>query len=232
MMKRTSQTVGMLLALAAIVALTGCQNAKDMQITELQRQVDDLSAANADLEDRLTSALRGGDSASQTALQLQSQLDDSRRQLADLRRQLAAAQSGGVTRGPDMPAGWEGTQGFHWTGVGTDILFSSGKAKLKKGGESAIAEIVSTIQSQWPGKKIFIIGHTDSDPIKKTKHLWDSNLDLSANRAMTVAHEFYKLGVDKKLVYAAGQGEHNPEASNDTAANKKLNRRVVIAVVN
>ena len=231
MMKRKSQTVGVLLALAAIVALTGCQ-AKDMQITELQRQVDDLSAANADLEARLADALSSADRSAQTALSLQSQLDDARRQLADARRQLAAAQTGGMARGSEMPAGWEGTEGFRWTGVGTDILFDSGKASLKKDGESALAEIIRTIQSQWPGKKIFIIGHTDNDPIMKTKNLWEDNLDLSANRAMTVAREFYKQGVDKKLVHAAGQGEYNPEAPNDNSANKKLNRRVVIAVVN
>jgi chemotaxis protein MotB len=219
-MKRALRIAGGLLGLAAVVMLPACDSAKDMQIDELQRQVDQLQADRNDLESRLASALSAGDQARQMALSLQEQLDEARRQLAE-----------GTIESPELPPGWEGTDQFAWIDVADDILFDSGKATFKEGGSEHVAEIAATIQSEWPDRQIWIIGHTDTDPIKVTKHLWEDNLDLSLNRAATVGREFYKLGLDAQQVFVAGQGEYRPKAPNDTEPNKAMNRRVEIIVV-
>lgn len=219
-MKRVSRGFSLLLGLAAISMLTACESAKKWQIDELQQQVDALRAENDDLESRLAQALGAGDQARQMALSLQQQLDEARAQLA-----------AGLAEQPDLPPDWAGTDRFVWTDVADDILFDSGKATFKKGGAEKVAEIVATIQENWPERQVWIIGHTDTDPIKVTKHLWKDNLDLSLNRAATVGREFYTLGIDPKQVLVAGQGEHRPKAPNDTKANKTLNRRVEIIVV-
>ena len=219
-MKRNSSLVGAMLALVTIVFIPACNNAKDMQIAELQRQLDDCQGDLQDLESRYAAALSAGDQARQMALSLQQQLDECRRQLA-----------AGTGMEADLPEGWDGTSSFAWLDIGTDILFDSGKASLKSGASEALQQIANTIKAEFPGRKIFIVGHTDSDPIRVTKNLWTDNLDLSQGRAATVAREFYKLGLDAKSVYAAGQGEFNPKAPNDTKANKALNRRVMIFAV-
>ena len=200
-MQGNLRRISVLLALTAVILLPACESGKDMQIAELQQQVDDLRFQRSDLESRLAAALNGGDQARQMALSLQQQLDEARRQLAE-----GEAQPG------HLPEGWEGTGQIAWVPLAGDLLFDSGKAKLKAGG-------VETV-----------IGHTDSDPIKVTKNLWDDNLDLSANRAMTVARELQKLGVDASRIIAGGQGEYNPRAPNDEAS-KAQNRRVEIIAV-
>lgn len=219
-MKGTSKGVGALLAALAIVMLPACDSSKDMQITELQRQVDDLLAERGDLESRLAAALNGGDQARQMALSLQQQLDEARRQLAE-----------GLAVQPELPLDWKGTDRIAWIDIGTDILFDSGKASLKKKGMDRVRELAATIKAEFPDRDIWVIGYTDTDPIKVTKHLWTDNLDLSLNRAATVGREFYKLGLDADNIFVAGQGEHRPAAPNDTKANKTLNRRVEIVAV-
>ncbi len=225
-MKGTSRSIGLVLALAGLVVLPACQNAKDMQISELQRQVDDLTAANDDLKERLQSALGAADKANQLALSLQQQLDDCRRQLAAARQPVVEERPQG-----QAPPGWQQVGKVIWTDVGTDILFDSGKAKLKKGAHETLRQLAETIKANFPDRQIWVIGHTDSDPIKKTKHLWIDNLDLSLNRAATVARELYKLGVEPAKVYVAGQGEYRPKVPNDSKANKALNRRVEIIAI-
>jgi chemotaxis protein MotB len=219
-MKGTSLCLGALLALAAVLMLPGCESGKDMQIDELQRQVNDLQTERSDLESRLAAALSGGDQARQMALSLQQQLDEARRQLAE-----------GLVGQPELPPGWEGTDRFAWVDVADDILFDSGKASFKKGGAERVGELASTIQAEWPERQVWIIGHTDTDPIKVTKNLWQDNLDLSLNRAATVAREMYKYGIDPQRLVVAGQGEYRPKVPNDTDVNKAQNRRVEIVAV-
>lgn len=215
-MKRMSRGIGVSLALTAIVLLPACSG-KDMQITELQTQVDELRAANQDLESRLARALSAGDQARQMALSLQQQLDEARSQLAS-----------GQARAADLPPGWhEGAEGLAWVDIAGDILFDSGKAKLKQGGADTVAAIAQDIKQNFANRQIIVLGHTDSDPIKVTKNLYEDNLDLSLTRAATVTRELLKLGVDAKQLIAGGQGEHNPRAPND-AASKAQNRRVEI----
>jgi flagellar motor protein MotB len=219
-MKRMSKGISGLLGLAAIVMVAGCTDARDLQIQELQGQLNDLRVEKEDLESRLAAALNGGDRANQLALSLQQQLDEARRQLAQ-----------GLAVQPEMPPGWTGTDRFAWVDVADDILFDSGKATLKEKGMEKVHELAATIESSWPDRQVWVIGHTDTDPIKVTKNLWSDNLDLSLNRAATVAREFYKLGLNPQHVVVAGQGEYRPKAPNDSKDNKALNRRVEIVAV-
>jgi chemotaxis protein MotB len=218
-MKRFSTHAGLILALTAMVLLPACDSGKDMQITELQRQVDDLKAKNNDLESRLGAALSGADQAKQAALALQQQLDDARRQLAE---------RGGT---PGVEGEWSEFGQVAWISVSGDFLFDSGKDTLKGNAGAKLQEIAGVIKSKYPNRRILIVGHTDNDPIMKTKNLWKDNLDLSLNRAATVARELYKMGLNSKKLYVAGQGEHAPKGPNDTKENKSLNRRVEIVCI-
>jgi flagellar motor protein MotB len=152
------------------------------------------------------------------ALSLQQQLDEARAQIA-----------AGQARAADLPPGWhEGAEGMAWVDVAGDILFDSGKSKLKKGAAATVAAIAQDIRENFANRQIIVLGHTDNDPIKVTKNLYDDNLDLSLTRAATVTRELLKLGIDAQQLIAGGQGEHNPRVPNDTKTNKAQNRRVEI----
>ena len=72
-------------------------------------------------------------------------------------------------------------------------------------------------------------GTTDTAPISRTNIR--NNWDLSTLRASSVVQELQnKYGVDPKRLTAAGRGEYNPIASNDTALGKQRNRRTQIII--
>ena len=213
-MKGMSRITGVLLAMLALVMLPACDSSKDIQISELQGRVDELLAQKGDLESRLAAAMSDGDRARQMALSLQQQLDEARRQ-------------GAVTAEGE----WVETANAAWVSLGADILFDSGKATLKPQGTQKLASVAETIKSKYFDRRIFVLGHTDTDPIKVTKNLWKDNLDLSLNRAATVTREMMKLGVSAEQIVTGGQGEYNPRAPNDTRENKAKNRRVEIVAI-
>ena len=130
------------------------------------------------------------------------------------------------------PTGWKaGTIGAEIS-IGSDVLFSSGRATLTSSGKQALSSIVSGIMSNHAGKNIRVYGHTDSDPIRKTKKLWSDNLDLSSNRAMAVVRYMISRGVKASLIESIGMGSTRPIASNTSKAGKKKNRRVEIMIIN
>ena len=90
---------------------------------------------------------------------------------------------------------------------------------------------MSTLRSRYPGMTVRVYGYTDSDPVRKTRHLWKDNLDLSANRAMAVTRYLWSRGVTAARVETIGMGVTHFVSSNATTSGKSKNRRVVIKVV-
>ena len=109
-----------------------------------------------------------------------------------------------------------------------EILFGAGKANLKKASSAELNHIVSVLQSQYAGRRVDVVGHTDADPIRKSK--WKDNWELSAERSLTVVRYLLKRGIAKDKVRAVGCGESRPVASNATSSGKARNRRVEIVV--
>ncbi len=146
---------------------------------------------------------------------------------AALEKQIADLQN----QQPTLPKGWEGTPSFAWMNVTSDVLFDSGKADLKAAGRTEIARVASDIKANFPNHLVFVIGHTDAEPIKASAKLWADNLDLSVNRGMAVFKELAKLELEPRHMIAGGQGEYNPKAPNDSRTGRsRENRRVQIAV--
>jgi outer membrane protein OmpA-like peptidoglycan-associated protein len=56
------------------------------------------------------------------------------------------------------------------------------------------------------------------------------NINLSNERARSVAFFLNDKGVDISRIRTEGRGEREPRAQNDTAANRGLNRRVEIYI--
>lgn len=108
------------------------------------------------------------------------------------------------------------------------ILFDSGKATLKSATSRELDHIYSVLREKYAGKPIDVVGHTDTDPIKKSK--WKDNWELSAQRALTVSRYLIKQGINEEKIRAVGCGESRPIASNSNASGKAKNRRVEIVV--
>ncbi len=114
----------------------------------------------------------------------------------------------------------------------SSVFFNSGQATLKKKAKSSLTKVGNAIKNDFPSGTIRIEGHTDSDPIKRTRSLYASNWELSAKRAANVLHFLVgKCGLDSKRLYIAGFGEYQPIANNNTKKGKKQNRRVEIVIL-
>ena len=103
--------------------------------------------------------------------------------------------------------------------------FGSGRAELK-GAFRPILERVANILKDSEGK-IVIAGHTDNVPIYTER--FRSNWELSAARAVSVAHEMMlATGIASDRFLVQGLADTKPMASNDTPAKRASNRRVEI----
>jgi len=111
-----------------------------------------------------------------------------------------------------------------------DVLFDSGKAKIRRESYPILDKVAVVLNKNVPQLDIGIEGHTDNEPIRYSN--WKSNWELSSARALSVLHYL----VDEKTVGASrvsaiGYGEYRPVASNDTKADRQLNRRVEIVIL-
>lgn len=111
-----------------------------------------------------------------------------------------------------------------------DVLFDSGKAKVRPEAYEILDKISTVLKENVPGLNVGIEGHTDNQPIKFSG--WKSNWELSSARALSVLHYMVdEKDISPERISAIGYGEYNPVASNDTKEGKQLNRRVEIVIL-
>jgi chemotaxis protein MotB len=109
------------------------------------------------------------------------------------------------------------------------ILFDSGQAVLKASSKTTLGNVAAVIKRDYASKMVRVEGHTDSDPIRKSK--WKDNWELSCQRGLAVLRYLVAQGIPKTQVYAAGFGQHTPRDTNATKAGKARNRRVQVVII-
>jgi OmpA-OmpF porin, OOP family len=104
--------------------------------------------------------------------------------------------------------------------VSYGIYFDVNKDVVKPESYGTLKEIAAVLGEN-PDVKVKITGHTDSDGADP------ANLELSKKRGAAVKNELIKsFGIDASRLESDGLGETQPIATNDSPANKALNRRV------
>jgi chemotaxis protein MotB len=113
-------------------------------------------------------------------------------------------------------------------GINNKVTFTPGSTRISPEGESILKRVAGVLKSRYQDKKIYVEGHTDTDPIQKTKDRFRSNRHLSAERADAVASYLVQSGGlrDDRIVIV-GYGPNDPASSA-----KSENRRVEIVVAN
>jgi chemotaxis protein MotB len=163
--------------------------------------------------------------------QLADQSAKDQQTIADLQKQIlenkrTAADATGFGEGYDVS--FDAAAGTVTVTLSDSILFDSGKANLKSSTSKELDHIYSVLREKYGGRDIDVVGHTDTDPIKKSK--WADNWELSAQRALSVARYLIQRGIPESRITAAGCGPARPIAPNSNAAGKQKNRRVEIVV--
>jgi chemotaxis protein MotB len=79
------------------------------------------------------------------------------------------------------------------------------------------------------GIQISVEGHTDNQPLgQKIRKIHIDNLGLSVARSAAVVRKLRGMGVNPKIISAAGYSMHRPVAENAVPEGQQQNRRVEI----
>jgi chemotaxis protein MotB len=209
------KAIALLISLVSVVFLPGCTN--------WEKKYKALNVEHENLKGLLEreSAEKG---------QLNEQVSQSRQTIEELQRQIAErkspAEASGFGEGYDVA--FDPKAGTVTVTLSDKILFDPGKASLKKSTNVELDHIQSVLQSKYSGRQIDIVGHTDSDPIRKSQ--WKDNWELSTERALSVVRYLTQRGITEDSIRAVGRGDSRPIAPNTSVANKAKNRRVEIVV--
>lgn len=217
-MKRVklSTWAGALAAMLLLVGMTGCCEKEKKKIVSLQSELQQAEAANSNLQNQLAAA-------EQQISQLENDVAVKEMTITSLRDQREDEPP--APRGPVREGDWEEGLTADRLTIESDILFPSGKASLSSSGKAKLDQAVRDLKQRYAGQDIRVYGFTDTDPIVKTKNLWKDNLDLSANRAMSVTRYLWEQGIDPKQVETIAMGEFYPLST------KRQSRRVEIVVI-
>lgn len=107
--------------------------------------------------------------------------------------------------------------------VAGDVLFDSGSATIKSTSKRTLDNVAASLNSRFSRNVVRIEGHTDSDPIRKSK--WESNEALSYARASAVQQYLVSRGVPSSRLQVAAFGASKPKST------KQASRRVEIVVL-
>ncbi|MFA5864062.1 MAG: OmpA family protein [Phycisphaerae bacterium] len=186
---------------------------------ENKKQIDELTLNKQDLEGQLQQLKGELDEKQAELTKCQDQLASLRGERGQLQQQLESARRQPAQA--QLPAGWEIHKGMVMTSLPEAVLFAPGKAQLLRSAPAKLNRVLQQIKTNFPGRDVYIIGHTDSNPIRRTKALWQDNLDLSLNRAAAVTRYMIDHGLNTKQVIAGGAGQYRP-----VSKSKTRNRRV------
>ena len=211
------------MAALALTTGVGCgADAKDKKIA-------DLTAENEQLRRDV------GDRDKQFADCTQRE-EDARRTIDDLNSQLAMARSRPITPAPTpivnttpvKPSttadNWVTMPDFDMISIEGSVLFESGRADVRPQAKPTLDKLASAIRSRYNDRDIYVFGHTDNEPIKKSK--WKDNWELGAARSLAVVRQLHNTGISYSNLVQANCAEYRPTVPNAGEAGKKQNRRV------
>jgi chemotaxis protein MotB len=109
------------------------------------------------------------------------------------------------------------------------MLYQSGNANLTPRAQEVLGKIAQIVAAR-PELEVMVEGYTDNVPIKNA--CIDDNWDLSVKRSTAVVRALQtQYKIDPNRLIAAGRGQYNALASNDTEAGRATNRRTRIIIL-
>ena len=169
---------------------------------ELQALVDELSTSRRKLEAAKAELERKSAEYEQLAGALRGEIDAGRVELTELRGRMTVKMK-------------------------DRILFASGSATIGREGRQALHAVADALRNVQE-RTIRVEGHTDNVPT--AGGAFPTNWELSSARALAVVRYLQEAGLDPTRLAAAGYGEFQPVASNDTPEGRSQNRRIEIVL--
>lgn len=118
-------------------------------------------------------------------------------------------------------------------GISGSVLFPPGSDELRPDGRQLLKSLVQPLRVYLGERNemLMVSGFTDDKLMRSNNQRFADNLELSAQRALTVTRALIAEGMPSSQVFAAAFGAEQPVASNTDEAGRALNRRVEMAPV-
>ncbi|GAB3662251.1 OmpA family protein [Ramlibacter alkalitolerans] len=118
-------------------------------------------------------------------------------------------------------------------GISGSVLFAVNSDDLRPEGRQILRSLVHPLRVYLGERRemLMVSGFTDDKPLREGNHRFADNLELSAQRALTVTRALIEEGMPSSQVFAAAFGPEQPVASNASEQGRALNRRVEMAPV-
>jgi outer membrane protein OmpA-like peptidoglycan-associated protein len=195
--------------LAAAALLTSCDNLSKPETKDQPQE------ATADTAVVYRDGKTAADAAAGSANAADNTWDLTKAKLADVKFK-EITRPGVTVRGDDT---------YNVYSVDEKVLFDTDKATIKPDAAETLKQITASIGQRYANSQVRVMGFADSRGDK------DYNKELSGQRAEAVKNYLVADGkIDASRVSVEPMGEAAPAASNATAAGRKENRRVEIAV--
>jgi chemotaxis protein MotB len=229
---------------ADLAAAEAAQQARDEKLSELttsdhnvQAQLDEETAIDSKLRGELERLGKNVDQVLQEKGTLAKALDDTKQRLEELRKAQAAAEARAalfqqfvqkfktmIDAGQLKLATRNGRLVIQ---LPNDVLFDSGQTAIKPAGRDALLQVAKVLATV-PGRTFQVAGDTDDVPIQNAR--FASNWELSTARAVEVVKLLVTQGIAPGVLSAAGYGQFDPVASNDSSDGRAKNRRIEITL--
>lgn len=118
-------------------------------------------------------------------------------------------------------------------GISGSVLFAPGSDELRPEGRQLLTSLVQPLRVylRERDEMLMVSGFTDNKPLRGGNQRFADNLELSAQRALTVTRALIDEGMPASQVFAAAFGAEQPVASNTDESGRAQNRRVEMAPV-
>lgn len=118
-------------------------------------------------------------------------------------------------------------------GISGSVLFPVNSDQLRPEGRQLLQSLVHPLRVYLGERNelLMVSGFTDDKKVSGRNRQFSDNLELSAQRALTVTRTLIDEGMPSSQVFAAAFGAEQPVASNAEESGRALNRRVEMAPV-
>ena len=118
-------------------------------------------------------------------------------------------------------------------GISSSLLFAFNSDQLQPEGQQLLKNLATTLAAYLSARDemLMVSGFTDDKPITQGNRRFEDNLELSAQRALTVTRALIEEGMPSPRVFAAAFGAEQPVAANSDEQGRAKNRRVEMAPV-
>ncbi len=118
-------------------------------------------------------------------------------------------------------------------GISGSVLFPANSDQLRPDGRQLLKTLVQPLRVYLGERNelLMVSGFTDDKLVRNDNRRFNDNLELSAQRALTVTRALIDEGMPSGQVFAAAFGAEQPVASNADEQGRAQNRRVEMAPV-